>query len=378
MSRDILIITTPFRPNIGGVETHLDDLVLEGAKSGYKFVVLTYQPLITRARGKPYEKGKGYVIYRIPWIRLNLFLKLVDYPILEFIYLFPPLLFAGIILLLFKNSQISVIHAQGLVAGTVGVILGKVFGKKIIISTHSIYSFPAQGLYRGFTKWLFKSADIVLALSSQSRDEILSLGVGERNVQIFTYWVNQSIFTVRSKHKSRNRLNLLGSFICLFVGRLVEVKGVNELLEATKNIDNKISFVIAGDGPLAEKIKLVSERQKNIIFVGRVENDRLSDYYNASDVLIVPSTHEEGFGRVILEALSCGVPVIGSNRGAIPEAISKEVGILIDVTPQNIKQALELLVRNKRKLNKLSKAARVFALKRYSSNNLEMITRHYE
>ena len=88
MNKNCLLLTSPFRPNIGGVETHLDDLISEGTKKGVNFTVLTYQPLVTEARGKFKEKGKGFTIYRIPWIRMNLFLMLEKFPAFEFAYLF--------------------------------------------------------------------------------------------------------------------------------------------------------------------------------------------------------------------------------------------------------------------------------------------------
>ena len=89
MSKNILILTTPFRPNIGGVETHLDDLITAGTKRGFNFSILTYQPLITKAWGRTIEKGDGFIIYRLPWIRMNLFLIFVKFPLFELLYLFP-------------------------------------------------------------------------------------------------------------------------------------------------------------------------------------------------------------------------------------------------------------------------------------------------
>ncbi len=378
---NVLILTTIFGPNIGGVETHLEDLIKYGIKKKIFFDILTYQPLVTEATGKYWEKGDGYQIFRVPWLRFNLFLTLEKYPFLEFIYLFPGLFIYGFFLLVLKSEKINIIHPQGLVAGTVGVILGILFGKKVIISTHSIYDFPPKSHYQSFVKFVLSNADHILTLSNQSRNEIVSIGVDPKKVSLFTNWVDQKRFYQGDKVEFKRKLLLPEKkFMCLFVGRLVEVKGVNELLQAARLMkDNQeVVIVIIGDGPLASKVKSESLKLKNLIFKGKVENQKLFEYYNASDVLIVPSTHEEGFGRVILESLSCGTPVIGSNRGAIPEAINKDVGILIDVTPKNIKETLESLVKNPIKLKKFSKSARPFAIKRYSSKNISMITKYYE
>jgi glycosyltransferase involved in cell wall biosynthesis len=101
-------------------------------------------------------------------------------------------------------------------------------------------------------------------------------------------------------------------------------------------------------------------------------------YYSAADVLIVPSTHEEGFGRVILESLACGTPIVGSNRGGIPDAVDKTVGMLLDITPENIVQSLEYLSTHKDKLDIMKKHTRQFAEKKYSNKNAEQIIKMYE
>ena len=376
MRKNVLIITSPFRPNIGGVETHLDDLIKEGVSRGITFRVITYQPLVTKAKGEYIEVGVGYKVIRIPWPRFNLFLSLERFPALEFLYLFPGLFIVGFLYLLVKRD-FDAIHGQGLVAGSTSLILGKLFKKKVLLSTHSIYNFPHKGLYRNFVYFLFSQCNHILALSKESKKEIEKLGISSSKVTTFTYWVDQKVFKPVNKHKARESLGLSkDAFICLFVGRLIEVKGVRELVVAAKETKD-VLFVIIGDGPLEEKIKNQKSKTKNLLFVGRVVNKKLPDYYNASDVLIVPSTHEEGFGRVILESLSCGTPVVGANKGAIPEAVNREVGILIDPTPHAISSALRGLLKNRARLNKMSQKARRFALTRYASKNIEMITRYY-
>lgn len=375
MTKKILLLTTPFRPNVGGVETHLDDLIGEGTRRGYKFYILTYQPLITKISGQTIEKGRGFIVYRMPWITMNLFLTFEKYPLFEFLYLFPGLFFLGLFFLLFNWSKINIIHAQGLVAGAVGVFLGKIFQKPVIISTHSIYNFPKIGLYPFFVRLLFKNCKHILTLSNQSKQEALSLGIPKDKVSVFTYWINQNIFKPMDKRNVRRLLKIKEGFICLFVGRLVPGKGLEELLEASKKTKD-IIFLIVGDGPLrSEVIKMGT--QSNIKFAGKVDNTKLPTYYNAADVLIVPSTHEEGFGRVILEALSCGLPVIAANRGGIREALSEKVGIFIDVTPKNINKVLMDIIQQPNKLAKLALQARVYAKVHFGEKNADKIFKYY-
>lgn len=377
--RTILLLTTPFRPNIGGVETHLDDLISVGALEKWNFCVLTYQPLVTNALGALVERIKGCIIFRIPWIRLNLFLKFEKYPALEFIYLFPPLFIAGLFYLIFQAFNIRKIHAQGLIAGTVGVVLGKLFNKKVILSTHSIYNFPKKGIYRRFVKILFNNCEKVLCLSYQSQREILDLGINEMKVRVFTYWIDQEIFHPFPQPVSRKFIGEDSKvFICLFVGRLVKGKGIPELLETAKLMQDKLKFIIIGDGPLKDSIINVSKTQNNIVFKGKVNNAELPKYYCSADVLLVPSTHEEGYGRVILEALSCGLPVIATNRGGIKEYVNEKIGILINAKPSNIRETLLSIIKNKTKLLTMKKEAYKYARANFNKKNSKYILKNYE
>lgn len=361
----VLQLTAHFPPNVGGVETHLSDLVKALVKRNWEVSVLTYRPLTTGAKWNMYEKNEGVEIFRIPWLA-HLFYQLIKYPVLEFLYLLPGLFFTAPLVILFKHPD--VVHAHGLVAGFAGVFWGKLFGKRVIISTHSIYHFPQKGFYREFVKWIFSKSDKVMGLSKQAKHEIASLGIISKKVDNFTYWIDLEKF--KRVEGAKQKLGWRDKFTVLFVGRLVEEKGILVLLESVKIWNSNIKLKIIGSGPLEERIK-------HLNYLGRVDNDQLPLYYSAADVLIVPSVHEEGFGRVILESLACGTPVVGANRGAIPEAMDKSVGKLIDVSALNIKNAVEYFFENPNALNKLKINARKFARNRYSEKNVNKIIKSY-
>ncbi len=370
----ILQLTIHFSPNVGGVETHLDDLVNALSKK-HTITVLTYRPLVAETFFQTVEQHPNITIFRIPWIR-GFFYKMKG-PVLQFIYTFPGLFVAAPFVILLTNPD--VIHAHGIVAGFIGVFWAKAFNKRVVVSTHSLYEFPKSGMYRKFVTGIFQRADAVLTLSRQSSEEIESLGINKNKIKVFTYWVDLTKFKVQSaKLKVKEKLGFGKKFVVLYVGRLVSEKGIPELLKAAEAWNKNITLVIAGTGPMEQEIKNKESKIKNIKFVGRVEQDKLPDYYNAADLVIVPSTHEEGFGRVIIEAFACGIPVIGSNRGAIPEAMDESVGKLIDVTPENIKNAVEYFYTNPKMLERKSKNARKFAEKRYSEKNIETIIDSYK
>lgn len=377
--KSVLILTPFFSPNVGGVETHLDNLCEYLRTHDYRVYVVTYQPLTTKAKGLKIEKKENLEIHRIWWPGFNLFHRLEPYPMLEFLYL-TPRLFISLLLFLLKNKEkIDVIHAQGFNASFIVKVLSKVFNKKFIASTHAIYELAPQSLMTKVIKWALSSAHKILALSQPSKRELIRIGLTESTIGVYRYWVDQNLFRPFDKAKAKKKLNWEGRFVVLFVGRFIRIKGAYTLLEIAKEVSEDIYFAFIGDGPLREEIRKVSNRIPNVIFIGRVENQNLPIYYNAADILCVPSQYEEGFGRVILEALSCGTPVLASNKGGIPEALGDRVGICIEPTARNIRRAIENLytVSGRLRLRQLQSYCREYALANFSEKNAELIVGSY-
>ena len=95
--------------------------------------------------------------------------------------------------------------------------------------------------------------------------------------------------------------------------------------------DEDTLTLLAGDGELFDKMnKLAKELNlKNVVFLKNQPHDILRKLYSIADVSLIPSRNE-AFGLVVIEALACGAPVIGTNSGGIPDIITKEVGMLIE------------------------------------------------
>ncbi|MCD4703629.1 MAG: glycosyltransferase family 4 protein [Methanosarcinaceae archaeon] len=376
--KGILILSPFFHPNIGGVESHLIDLTEYLSSNGYETYVLTYKPITTKDKALSVEVKQNLEIHRFWWFGFNLFHRLEPYPVLEFLYLTPWLFFRSFLWMLKNQKRIEVIHAQGFNASFIAKILAKIFGKTFVASTHAIYEVDPQSLTARLMHWTLKSADTILTLSKQSKEELTRLGLFGSKIIVYKYWVNQDIFKPIDKIKAKKQLGWEDKFVVLFVGRFIKIKGIDVLLEvARQSRNNEIYFAFVGDGPMSKEIQIISKTLENVIFVGKVDNCELPLYYNASDIFIIPSQYEEGFGRVILEAVSCGLPVIGANRGGIPEAVDKTVSILIESTDENLKNAIEELYTNKTKYQLLAGNSRVYALNHFSSTNCKGILDAY-
>ncbi len=368
----VLQLTVHLFPNVGGVETHLSDLINSLIRKEWKIFVLAYQPLSTKIDWKILEKEKNLIILRIPWVK-GFFEKLVNYPILEFIYLVPGLFIITPFVLTFYKPD--VIHAHGLSAAVSAVFWGKLFKIRTIISLHSQYSFPKQGYYHKFVKLIFRNCDFIFSLSKKSNQEVRSLGIDDKKAGVFTYWIDLEKF--KRIPEAKKILGWDGRFTVLFVGRLIKEKGIDILIESVKLWDKNITLVIIGAGLLSESISSKVYKMERLEFLGKADQGELPKFYSAADLLIVPSTSEEGFGRVIIESLACGTPVIASNKGAIPEAMDETVGKFIEVTAESIRQTVEYFFRNPAQLIKLSKNARNFAERRYSEVNINGIIKSY-
>jgi glycosyltransferase involved in cell wall biosynthesis len=153
------------------------------------------------------------------------------------------------------------------------------------------------------------------------------------------FGVDPNIFTPRPRQG--------GTFAIGFVGRLVEEKGGTILLDALAQIEGLWRLDILGDGP--EKPNLVEQARRlrfaDRVTFGTLPSTRMPGYYQALDALVVPSltrpNWKEQFGRVIIEAMACGVPVIGSNSGDIPHVVG-DAGLIV---PEGDRAALSEALR---------------------------------
>jgi glycosyltransferase involved in cell wall biosynthesis len=119
-----------------------------------------------------------------------------------------------------------------------------------------------------------------------------------------------------------------GRKIVLFVGRLVPYKGVKHLIEAAREISDA-DVVIVGDGPLRAELESQAKDLGNVFFAGQVADPELAGYYGACDVLVLPSvTRQEAFGLVLVEAMSCGKPVVSSDFSGMPFVVG-DGGLLV-------------------------------------------------
>ena len=127
--------------------------------------------------------------------------------------------------------------------------------------------------------------------------------------------------------------DLSGRKVIIFAGKLTHAKGVDVLLKAAKIYEQKrddVLTIIAGDGEEMADLRSLSEELglERLRFLGNVDQTTLNRLYNISDLDLVPS-RKEAFGLVAIEAMACGIPVIASDVGGLPDFVNSEVGALV-------------------------------------------------
>ena len=208
-----------------------------------------------------------------------------------------------------------------------------------------------------------KSAQALIAVSSTLAARMTDLGMPPDRTHVLRNGVDTDLFSPCSRPEARRRLGMCetGPWV-LAVGNLVAEKGFELLLRATAALPDTL-LLIVGQGPLRDVLRSLAAA----IAPGRVEfRDNMSQAelryaYAACDVLGVPSLRE-GWPNVILEAISCGTPVVASPVGGIPEILHSEAPALLvqERNPQTWTCALRALLGTSPAPEKVRQYARQF------------------
>ena len=232
---------------------------------------------------------------------------------------------------------------------------------------------------RGFVRWSLRRADRVVAISSETAREIR--GFADVPVTVIPYTT-----PFPGQHEAR-AVPATDSrrFTILFVGRLVELKGLAYLIEAVGRLQRRAQtrIVAIGIGPERERLEtLARERQVEVDFRNKVPDAELHQAFLTSDVLVLPSIIDargdtEGLGVALLDAMSYGIPAIASRVGGIPDIIEDGVsGLLVPpADPEALAAALERVARDPAFAQRLAQAGRQRLRTRFS---WDVITKQWD
>jgi len=216
--------------------------------------------------------------------------------------------------------------------------------------------------------------------SQDLKHKIMEMGLPQSRIHTLYNGIDKSLFYPLDKHIARESCAIdANRKVILFIGNLKVSKGCNLLLDAyllLAKVDAGVDLFYIGVGDqLSELKRTVTEEalEKRVHFLGAISHDLLLNWINSSDVLVLPSMNE-GVPNVILEAQSCGTPVVATNVGGIPEIVSNETGILIEYgNAEKLYQALnEALCKNWDR-GKISNNINILSWQQNSSKLLNII-----
>jgi spore coat protein SA len=242
-------------------------------------------------------------------------------------------------------------------------ILRKLLGKDIKLVLHEHNQNIADTLSKPQAISVLDSIDAYVGVSKFTYDfEITNKYPQYKNkARVILNGVNLEKYMPNWQHpdkvtEARKKYSLKGSKNVLFAGALRERKGIHHLVDAFKQVVKShpdAKLIIAGGSkdnteatdPFALKLKeSAAEIKNNIIFTGYIPPEKMHEVYMLGDIFVGPSVWDEAFGLVFAEASACGLAVIGSNRGGIPEIIDNgNTGLLIN-DPTNPKEIADLIL----------------------------------
>jgi len=189
-------------------------------------------------------------------------------------------------------------------------------------------------------KRVMQMANAVLTVSQDLRNKVIAMGIDPAKVTAIPNGCDVAVFRPRDRNQARQELGLREQDrVILYVGRMDVRKGLRELIAAGAALAEEfrtLKIIFVGDGPDSAELEKYVEQinaRPFTMFAGVHTTENVARWVAAADVAALPS-YSEGCPNTIIEALSCGRPVVATRVGGIPELVNEKVGLLVE--PRNV------------------------------------------
>nr|WGD82755.1 N-acetyl-alpha-D-glucosaminyl L-malate synthase BshA [Bacillus subtilis] len=293
------------------------------------------------------EKGHEihFITSSIPF-RLNTYHPNIHFHEVEVnqyaVFKYPPydLTLASKIAEVAERENLDIIHAHYALPHAVCAYLAKQMLKRnigIVTTLHGtdITVLGYDPSLKDLIRFAIESSDRVTAVSSALAAETYDLIKPEKKIETIYNFIDERVYLKKNTAAIKEKHGILpDEKVVIHVSNFRKVKRVQDVIRVFRNIagKTKAKLLLVGDGPeKSTACELIRKYglEDQVLMLGN--QDRVEELYSISDLKLLLS-EKESFGLVLLEAMACGVPCIGTNIGGIPEVIKNNVsGFLVDV-----------------------------------------------
>ena len=262
-----------------------------------------------------------------------------------------------------EGTAYDLVHSHYWLSGPAGIALARAWEVPHVATFHTLAEVKRQAgpgvedpIERSATeRWVAAETDAIVVSDGHERDFLARLyDAPPEKVAVVPGGVDVDLFQPLSRAEARGRLGLNGERVILCVGRLDPLKGVDLALASAALLEDREHvrvILVGGDlekDPEVQRLAALAAALgigDRVRFEGAVPHDELPWYYNAADLLMIPSYYES-FGLVALEAMACGTPVVAARVGALPSLVRDgETGYLVPWhCPEPFAERLEILL----------------------------------
>jgi glycosyltransferase involved in cell wall biosynthesis len=294
----------------------------------------------------------------------------------------PKLVYSFLIPIIHFNAikKTNIIKSHQVKGSLEASLCSLIFNKPYIARNGFILSFPRSRLpnllinkFIIFIEELisFKLSSYILTPSRSDKNYISNqYRINKKKIMIHPNFVDINLFKKKTKIRNTSGIKFKSkkkSINILFVGRLVDSKQPLLLVDILKDFKN-LKLIVVGDGPLKKKLTIKCKKNKlDLQLAGRVNNHDLSFFYNYADIFLFPTLYEGGSSKVLIEAMSCKLPIISSNVFAVNDLIStKKNGLLSNSKSiTSFRKNINLLLKNNKLRKKLIENAYKDVINKY-------------
>ena len=382
----------------GGISIHTAQLSKNLANIGTKVSVLAQN--ITDTNIEFYKKYDNYSIYSSVPNRSIACARYILGSLNHFTGTFPKdfnsmpirerialISLASRYLIFIDKIKPDIVHVHGSGLGIAASrMASRVLGIPLIATLHSLKGHMPDKIFIEQVIPSLIYPEGIICVSNHLESEAITYGVQKDRIRVIPNGVDTDYFKPEDKNHARTSLDIPPEQLnVLFVGNLIRRKGVDWLIKSFSKVCEAIPqatlYIVGGkvDDTDMEWYKDTLDIAKKLLphervkFVGEInsrDNPTLNLWYNISDVLILPS-RAEGMGMVLLEAMACGKPVIGSRAGGITNVIRDgQNGILVDIDEiHQLSDAIIRLLNDTKLASRLGNHGKMDVASLYSWNN---------